>query len=91
MLKQNLEHKRDTSDEVGMEDVYTEVDDLMSKLGVKLHKIKEARRRYAFEMTDVPKEADYLKLMYPYSSKYTSWFCSRRMLISVQTRLCLWT
>lgn len=53
-----------------MEDVYTEVDDLMTKLGVKSHKIKEATRKYAFELSDVPKEANYLKLMYPYNSQY---------------------
>ena len=64
------EHKRDTSDNVGMEDVFSEVNDLMSKLGVKSHKVKEAKRNYAFELTDVPKEADYLKLMYPYSGVY---------------------
>ena len=41
----------------------------MSKLGVNIHKIKNVARKYAFELTDVPKEAEYLKLMYPYSSK----------------------
>ena len=51
-----------------MEDVYSEVDNLMSKLGVNMHKIKSANRKYAFELADVPKEAEYLKLMYPYSS-----------------------
>lgn len=57
---------RDTSEEVEMGDVYQEVDDLMTKLRVNLHKIKPCSRKYAFELPDVPKEADYLKLMYPY-------------------------
>ena len=55
-----------------MEDVYSEVDNLMSKLGVNMHKIKSATRKYAFELADVPKEAEYLKLMYSYSSKSRS-------------------
>ena len=64
-----LEHSRDTSDEVEMEDVYKEVDDIMTKLRVGMHKIKPASRKYAFELPDIPKEADYLKLMYPYDSE----------------------
>ncbi|KAL8715063.1 MAG: hypothetical protein Q9220_001020 [cf. Caloplaca sp. 1 TL-2023] len=59
-------HGRDTSDEVGMEDVYQEVDELMTKLRVGMHKIKPCSRKYAFELQHIPKEADYLKLMYPY-------------------------
>ncbi|KAL8702802.1 MAG: hypothetical protein Q9201_004018 [Fulgogasparrea decipioides] len=59
-------HNRDTSDEVEMADVYQEVDELMTKLRVGMHKIKPCSRKYAFELQDVPKEADYLKLMYPY-------------------------
>ncbi|KAL8689477.1 MAG: hypothetical protein Q9218_004858 [Villophora microphyllina] len=59
-------HNRDTSEEVEMTDVYTEVDALMTRLQVQMHKIKPCSRKYAFELQDVPKEADYLKLMYPY-------------------------
>jgi DNA polymerase alpha subunit A len=54
-----------------MGDVYTEVDEIMTRLRVGMHKIKPASRKYAFELPDIPKEADYLKLMYPYDSK--SW------------------
>jgi DNA polymerase alpha subunit A len=57
----------DTDEEVGMGDVYDEVAELMSKLGVNTHKIKPATRRYAFELPDIPKEAEYLKLLYPYN------------------------
>ena len=59
-------HGRDTSTEVQMGDVYQEVDEIMTKLRVCMHKIKPCSRKYAFELSDIPKEADYLKLMYPY-------------------------
>ena len=57
---------RDTSTEIEMGDVYQEVDEVMTKLRVGMHKIKPCSRKYAFELPDIPKEADYLKLMYPY-------------------------
>ena len=59
-------HGRDTSTEVEMGDVYQEVDEVMTKLRVGMHKIKPCSRKYAFELPDIPKEADYLKLMYSY-------------------------
>lgn len=57
---------RDTDEEVDMKDVYDEVDELMSKLKAGMHKIKPCNRKYAFELPDIPKESEYLKLMYPY-------------------------
>jgi len=62
---------RDTTEDVEMKDVYEEVDELMSKMRVGEHKIKPCTRKYAFELQDVPKEADYLKLLYPYTSKFS--------------------
>jgi DNA polymerase alpha subunit A len=59
-------HGQETTEEIEMKDVYEEVDDLMSKFKVNMHKIKPCSRKYAFELPDVPKEADYLKLLYPY-------------------------
>ena len=59
-------HGRDTTDEVGMNDVYQEVDEIMTRLKVGMHKIKPCSRKYAFEIPGIPKEADYLKLLYPY-------------------------
>ena len=56
----------ETANEVDMQDVYKEVDELMSKLRVNMHKIKSCTRKYAFELQNIPKEAEYLKLMYPY-------------------------
>lgn len=60
-------HGRDTTDEVDMKDVYEEVDDMMTKMNVGMHKIKPCTRKYAFELPDIPKEGEYLKLLYPYS------------------------
>jgi DNA polymerase alpha subunit A len=62
-------HGRDTDEEVGMSDVYNEVDGIMSKLRVGTYKIKPCSRKYAFELPDIPKEADYLKLLYPYDKQ----------------------
>jgi DNA polymerase alpha subunit A len=62
-------HGRDTTEEVDMKDVYEEVDELMGKMRVGMHKIKPCTRKYAFELPDIPKEGEYLKLLYPYSSE----------------------
>lgn len=69
VLLKTTGHGRDTAEEIGMGDVYTEVDEIMTKLRVETHKIKPCSRKYAFELPDIPREADYLKLMYPYDSE----------------------
>ena len=61
------ENGHDTTDEVDMKDVYEEVDTMMTKLRVGMHKIKPCTRKYAFELADIPREGEYLKLLYPYS------------------------
>jgi hypothetical protein len=71
-------HGHDTSEEVDMKDVYEEVDELMTKLRVGMHKIKPCTRKYAFELPDIPREGDYLKLFYPYSSKTAPLFVPDR-------------
>ncbi|KAG9246225.1 hypothetical protein BJ878DRAFT_565978 [Calycina marina] len=58
---------KDTTDELEMKDVYEEVDGLMGKMRVGIHKIKPCTRKYAFELPGIPKEGEYLKLLYPYS------------------------
>ncbi|KAF7510506.1 hypothetical protein GJ744_006352 [Endocarpon pusillum] len=70
-LPRKYKHRngRETTEEVEMNDVYQEVDAMMSKLKVGMHKIKPCTRKYAFELPDVPKEADYLKLLYPYDKQ----------------------
>ena len=57
---------RQTDEEVGMEHVYEEVDTMMSRMKVTTRKVKPCTRKYAFELPDVPKETEYLKLLYPY-------------------------
>ncbi|KAJ4305077.1 DNA-directed DNA polymerase alpha catalytic subunit pol1 [Kalmusia sp. IMI 367209] len=61
-----LKRGQQTDEEVEMADVYEEVDNLMSKHRVTMHKIKPCARKYAFELPDIPREADYLKLLYGY-------------------------
>lgn len=67
-LPRKYKHKggRETTEEVDMDDVYQEVDNLMSRMKVTTRKVKPSTRKYAFELPDVPKEAEYLKLLYPY-------------------------
>lgn len=67
-LPRKYKHKngRETTEEVDMNDVYEEVDNLMSKMKVTTRKVKPSTRKYAFELPDVPKETEYLKLLYPY-------------------------
>ncbi len=57
----------ETSEEVEMMDVYNEVDTIMSKMNVGMYKIKACTRKYVFELPDIPKEGQYLKLLYPYT------------------------
>lgn len=61
-----VRHGRATEEEVEFTHVYEEVDKLMSKFKVTMHKIKPCMRKYAFELPGIPKEAEYLKLLYPY-------------------------
>ena len=60
----------ETDEEVGMMDVYSEVDEIMTKMNVGMYKIKKCTRKYAFELPGIPKESDYMKLLYPYTSEF---------------------
>jgi DNA polymerase alpha subunit A len=55
-----------TDEEINPSDVYNEVDDLMTRMKIKDFKIKPVQRKYAFEMPNIPKEGEYLKVLYPY-------------------------
>ncbi|KAF4991735.1 hypothetical protein FDECE_13936 [Fusarium decemcellulare] len=57
----------ETAEEVEMMNVYDEVDEIMTKMNVGMYKIKACTRKYAFELPGVPKEAQYMKLLYPYN------------------------
>ncbi|KAH7138904.1 DNA polymerase-like protein alpha catalytic subunit [Dendryphion nanum] len=70
-LPREYRHRRGqpTEEEVEMEHVYEEVGNIMTKHRVEMHKIKITTRKYAFELPDIPKEGDYLKLLYPYNKQ----------------------
>lgn len=61
-----LRRGQPTDEEVEMSDVYEEVDNLMNRHRVTMHKIKPCTKKYAFELPDIPREADYLELLYGY-------------------------
>lgn len=65
-----------TDDSVEMMDVYGELDDIMTKMNVGMYKIKQCTRKYAFEVPGIPKETQYMKLLYPYTSKLATEFLS---------------
>lgn len=67
--QQRVRHGEETGEDIEMMDVYGEVDEMMTKMNVGMYKIKACNRKYAFEMADVPKEAQYMKLLYPYTSE----------------------
>lgn len=82
--KQRLRDGVGTGEDIDNMAVYTEIDELVTKMDVRMHKIKPCTRKYAFEMQDVPKEAEYLKLLYPYTSEPQS-HC--RILFTLTQRL----
>ncbi|KAF3904293.1 hypothetical protein ABW21_db0200262 [Orbilia brochopaga] len=58
-----------SSSVIEMSDVYAEVDELLTRLKISRGsdwKAKACSRKYAFELNDIPKESDYLKVLYPY-------------------------
>ncbi|KAF7560330.1 hypothetical protein G7046_g3829 [Stylonectria norvegica] len=65
--KQRVSDGEETGDEVQMANVYDEVDEIMTKMKVGMYKIKSCTRKYAFELPGIPKEAQYMKLLYPYT------------------------
>ncbi|KAL1894492.1 DNA-directed DNA polymerase alpha catalytic subunit pol1 [Ceratocystis pirilliformis] len=58
---------RETDEEVGHQDVYQEIDSQMTRMGVDMFKTKLCKRKYAFELEGIPREADYFKVLYPYT------------------------
>lgn len=55
-----------------MEEVYEEVYSLLLKIGVQRFKAKSVSRKYAFELFDIPRESDYLEVLYSYDSKFNT-------------------
>ncbi|KKA27145.1 hypothetical protein TD95_000405 [Thielaviopsis punctulata] len=59
---------QDTDEEISRQEVYEEISDIMSKIGVSEFRTKLAKRKYAFELQHIPRETDYFKVLYPYTS-----------------------
>ncbi|KAL5598797.1 hypothetical protein BROUX41_003870 [Berkeleyomyces rouxiae] len=57
----------ETDEKVGHQDVYQEIDSHMTRMGVDMFKTKLCKRKYAFELEEIPREADYFKVLYPYA------------------------
>ncbi|KAI7889423.1 uncharacterized protein EV154DRAFT_423945 [Mucor mucedo] len=51
---------------VTLEDVQIELAQLLASKNIKTYKTEVCTRKYAFELTDVPKETQYIKLTYSY-------------------------
>lgn len=57
---------QETSTEVDMSALYSEVSDLCSQKRITRFASKQVTRKYAFELQDVPAESEYLKVLYDY-------------------------
>ncbi|KAJ1975821.1 DNA-directed DNA polymerase alpha catalytic subunit pol1, partial [Dimargaris xerosporica] len=55
-----------TDQDVAILDVYNELKACFQKQGIKLWRSKEVTRKYAFNLPDIPTEAAYLKVLYPF-------------------------
>ena len=51
-----------------MEQVYDEVNNILVKHRITEFRNRPASKKYAFELTDVPRESDYLEVLYSFSS-----------------------
>jgi DNA polymerase alpha subunit A len=58
----------DTNEEVTMEQVYNEVNEILLKHRITEFRNRPVAKKYAFELNDVPRECDYLEVLYPFSS-----------------------
>ncbi|KAK3989473.1 putative DNA polymerase alpha catalytic subunit [Cladorrhinum sp. PSN332] len=65
--KNRVKRGHETTEEVRFENVHEEVDELLSKMNLGTFKARLCTRKYAFELEDIPKEAEYLKVLYPYT------------------------
>ncbi|CAG8796981.1 8459_t:CDS:10, partial [Gigaspora margarita] len=58
----------ETNIKVTMDDVFEEIESLRHKYKIPKIAAKTVSRKYAFELSDVPVQSDYLKVVYPFSS-----------------------
>lgn len=64
-----IDKGQETNTLVDMTDVYSEVAELCSRKRITKFASKEVTRKYAFELPEVPAEANYLKVLYDYERK----------------------
>ncbi|TGZ79741.1 DNA polymeras-like protein alpha catalytic subunit [Ascodesmis nigricans] len=57
----------ETEEEIEMSDVHEEAQKVMDLCHIPEFKAKSSFRKYAFELPNIPKEGDYLKILYPYT------------------------
>lgn len=59
----------DTEQPVTTDDVYHEIaPHLLSKFGLEMIRAKKERMKYAFELSGIPRETDYLKILLPFKT-----------------------
>lgn len=63
----HVKNGEESAKEVEMEHICDEIDEIMTKMKVEMYKLKTCTRKYAFELPGIPKEAQYMKLLYPYT------------------------
>ena len=54
------------------QDVYDDFDRIRKKMCIRSWKARWVKRNYAFDMKDIPKEAEWMKVLYSYESKFSS-------------------
>ncbi|PWW75473.1 hypothetical protein C7212DRAFT_296240 [Tuber magnatum] len=59
--------KLDTGEVITMENVHEEIAGIMEQNEISWFMAKSSQRKYAFELPGIPKEGDYLKVLYPYT------------------------
>lgn len=59
--------KLPSDDHVTFKDLEEEVKDLLKKTGIFKYEMKRTSKRYAFEIPDIPSDADYLKVKYDFN------------------------
>ncbi|KAI5782718.1 hypothetical protein EDC01DRAFT_664616 [Geopyxis carbonaria] len=58
---------KETNEEISIEDLQEEVANVMASKKIDNFKSKFSSRKYAFEIPEIPREAKYLKVLYPYT------------------------
>ena len=58
----------ETDVEVDMENLWNELDSLTTKFKIRNWSMKECEKKYAFEVSDVPVEADWVEMNYGFNS-----------------------